>query len=266
MWVGRNLAVTLLPIRYFCREPLFALKWITLISVLAFSSLLPFEVTYVSANEALSFSFNLNMLMDDWLAIYIQPPVKDLKVDCNSTMRGGFRVSFSSEEIYMQQPASAVYLQPRSKGTYSILVSFTANFTWSATVGVYTFNREFYGRAMPVANTPSGYFVIFPKIEGGSEGNSSRSYKINIFLSSYEIASSDVFSIKLPTPVNMSLFILASAALTYVNVFLVVDLYFKSKIEGISKVRLILIGLSILASLLILHLFYGAISGGEAYA
>lgn len=220
------------------------------------------------AEEAVvNFDFNVEVLAGDTLAVFIWPPVENLSVDCNPLKSSGFRVLFSSREVQYggRQEISVVYMQPRTEGVYNVILSFSSNVKWNGTLGVYTGTVEFYKRVGSVDFTSQGYLITLHTIGMKPVDNQTSSYKINITLKAYSSTSSNPFFFKFPTPVNMALFILVILAAVYINAFFILDSFFKSRTEGISKVRWVLVGLLILASIYILYQIYGLFSGGEIY-
>ncbi|MEM2341200.1 MAG: hypothetical protein QXX94_00915 [Candidatus Bathyarchaeia archaeon] len=217
-------------------------------------------LSFSSAGEASS-EFEFRILVDDTLAILIWPPVENLSVDCIPPRSGGLRVLFSFKEERLWGNVSLVYVQPRNEGIYNLLVNFRSSVEWSGIIGVYTSDREFYGGAGSVSATPQGYFITLSGPIKMPQGD----WKIIITLNVQGGSSSTFFSLKFPTPVNMALFILFSGILAYFNAFFILDSYFKSKTEGVSKIRLIIVSLLIFVSAFILYQVYNVMVGGETH-
>lgn len=219
-------------------------------------------------NPALTveFSFpNIEILANDTLAVIIWPPVTNLSVDCVSPSSNVFRVAFFSREIDpYKRETSIIYMQPRVRGRYDLLISFNSNTTWHGVIGVYTIDSDFYGRIGSPTVTSQGYFVVLKEIEVPNENNQTLGYVVRIMLQAYSRGPSSIFFIRFPEPVNMAIFILIGVAVAYLNTFFILDSYFRSKSEGISKIRWIMVGLLVAVSLYILYWLYTVMSG-EAY-
>lgn len=215
---------------------------------------------------AVEFSFpNIEILVNDTLAVIIWPPVANLSVDCVSPNSNSFRVAFFSREVDSnRRETSIVYMQPRAGGRYDLLISFNSSTTWHGVIGVYTIDSSFYGRVGSPTVTSQGYFVVLKEVEMPNENHQSLKYIIKITLQAYNRDSLGIFSIRFPEPVNMVIFVLIGVAVAYFNVFFVLDSYFRSKSEGVSKIRWIIVGLLIAVSLYILYWLYNMMTG-EVY-
>lgn len=237
---------------------------LTLLSGTMFFYLTEFPfLVYTNENSAFETNLNAVIQVGDWLTIFIVPPVDNLWVKCNASRSSDFRISFSPKEIQYGREVSVIYVQLESEGIYSLSVSFQSNKLWNATIGVYTSDRDFYGKTKPASITSQGYFVELYSVRMIPNENKTANYRLNMVLIAQKTASSSFFNIKFPTPVNTALFVLVSAFLAYINLFFILDSYFKNKSEGVSKIRWILIALLILFSIYVLYQFYWMIVGGE---
>ena len=195
------------------------------------------------------------MLKDDILSIEIRPVVENLRVNYSSSNSRGIEIHLYSNRTLGIYYFSEVYIIPRSEGTYDITVEFSSKSPWNCEIGVYTNNYTFYGK-YPVLTSLGPFIQLTPPFGVDSkEDNQTVSYRIRIILSveSYEKKPELFPSFKFPTPVNAALFILTSFILAYINAFFILDTYFKSKVEEVSRFRLALICLIILVSLFILY-------------
>gem|GEM_PF-2045943 len=241
----------------------------SLIILILLSSVASLHSTEVSAliytdENPAAFEINLNAVIQvgDWLAIFILPPVEDLWVKCNASRSSDFRISFSPRELQYGREISIIYVQLESEGVYNLLVSFQSSNLWNATIGVYTGDRDFYGKTKPASTTPQGYFIELYSARMMPNENKTSNYRLNIVLIAQKTSPSSFFNIKFPTPVNAALFALISAFIAYINAFFIIDSYFKNKSEGVSRIRWALIVLLILFSIYVLHQFYWMIVGG----
>lgn len=232
-------------------------------------SVMIFHLTEISAliyadENPAEFEINFDAVIQvgDWLTIFILPPVDTLWVKCNASRSSDFRVSFSPKELQYGREISVIYVQLESEGVYSLLVSFHSNNLWNATIGVYTNDRDFYGKTKPASVTSQGYFVELYTVRMMPNENKTANYRINMVLIAQRTAPLGLFNIKFPTPVNAALFVLLSAFIAYINAFFILDSYFKNRSEGVSKVRWVLIALLILFSTYVLYQFYWMIVGG----
>ncbi len=211
-------------------------------------------------SDAFKWSMEERMLTDDTLAIEIRPAVENLWVNYSSPKSGGIRVAVFSNETRDIYRFSLVYVMPRTEGTYNIIVKFNSKGAWNCTVGVYTRNSEFY-KESPIM-TSSGPFILLSGPFGvTNKSNQTASYEININLQVENKDSSSWFFIKFPTPVNMALFAVVSFVIAYFNAFFLLDSYFKSKTEGLSKIRLALLCLMVLASIYVLYQIHVSMVG-----
>lgn len=205
-----------------------------------------------SLSDAFQWNFEESMLIDDTLAIEIRPAVENLRVNYSSPKSSGIRVALFSNETRDMYRFSLVYIMPRTEGTYNIIIKFNSKGAWNCTIGVYTRNSEFYKKS-PIM-TSSGPFIPLSGPFGVTASNyQTADHEINIVLQVEGENSSNWFFIKFPTPVNMALFAIISFAVAYFNVFFLLDAYFKNKVEGLSKIRLALLVLMLLASIYVLY-------------
>jgi len=208
------------------------------------------------------FELTFNFLVNDTLAIYIEPPVESISVDCDSLKSNSFRVAFFSNETQYGKSLSLVYMMPRYEGEYVLLVSFSSSRGWNGTIGVYTSDSDFYRGVGSVTYTSQGYFVRLHTIRVSPKDNVTSDYKIKVVLQVYNISSSLISIFNFPTPVNMGLFIATGIAVVYFDAFFFIDLYFKNKRESVTRARWALAGLLILVSFFILYQVYMWVSGG----
>lgn len=247
------------PLKYVLRK-VSQYKYMTLFFTIILLSSAYTAFGFSLVGEASS-KFEFRILVDDTLAILIWPPVENLSVDCIPPRSGGFRVLFSLKEERLEGNVSLVYMQPRNEGRYDLVVIFRSGVEWNGIIGVYTRDREFYGGIGSVSITSQGYFITLSGPIKMPQGD----WKIIITLYAQGGSSSTLFSLKFPTPVNMALFILFSGILAYFNAFFILDSYFKSKTEGVSRIRLIMVSLLIFVSALILYQAYNMMVSGETY-
>lgn len=204
------------------------------------------------------------MLKDDILSIQIQPAVEKLWVNYSSPKSGGIEVHLYSNKTLGLSNFSLIYFIPRSEGTYDITIEFNSKSSWNCMVGVYTLNYTFYGKR-PVMTSLGPFVQLIPPFKVNSKNRTDQitSYRIHIVLSvkKYEERSGMFLSFEFPTPVNTAIFMAISFSLAYVNAFLILDTYFRSRTEEVSRMRLALLCLMILASLFVLYYAYFFMKG-----
>jgi len=115
----------------------------------------------------------------------------------------------------------------------------------------YDFYSDYYGKRIEVSK-------FFIKLQDPLSRNMGE-WTINIMLIVERMAApSSIFSsIKLPTPVNFAIFMAVLGLMMYMNSFLIIDTYFKSRREMISRSRWILVALVAFISILIAYQLYG---------
>lgn len=221
-----------------------------------------------SAGTVLSDAFQIGpiyerMLKNDILSIEISPVVGNLWINYSSPGSRGIEVHLYSNRTIGAYNFSAVYVIPKSEGVYEMMIEFNSNFSWNCVVGVYSSNYTFYGK-YPML-TSSGPFIHLLSFGINSKNQTDRgfSYKIYIVLNveSFEREISIFPSFRFPAPVNAFIFILTNLFLAYVNVFFILDTYFKSRVSEVSKSRLAIICLMILVSLFISYQIYFLMKG-----
>jgi len=216
------------------------------------------------AEETIWQTGELRILANDTLAIYIWPPVENLSVECIPSKP--IFIKFSTNDLYEGQRVSSIYVTPKSEGTYSFMVTFSFAGAWNATIGVYTSEPKFYETVGTPTITPAGgtsagsltiltssFIILFPKIGISPEGDRSLNHKINVTLQVYNKSSNPLALLGSFKPLSIFLFAATVAGLAYFDIFLIVDSYFKNRIEGVPKTRWALIILLILASFFILY-------------
>jgi len=187
--------------------------------------------------------FNLDVLEGDWLTVYIHPAVQE--VSFNSTGSGiDFRVSTNYTLQYRQ--ITAIWVSPESQGEFDLRITFQSKSAVNYTIGVYSRNPDFYGRAVKFYGE-FGEFFTFTHPPGNRT--------INIILNSHR-QSRSFFHIELPTPVNAALFLATTGFIAYFNIFLICDTYFKNKKESVSNRRWLVCGIVMIISAFAIYQLY----------
>jgi len=203
--------------------------------------------------------YRLKMLENDILTIYLSPPVENLSARCTPiTQNGVYSLSIATRYLdpyVMRKEVSAVWIQPTKPGIYNLTIRFFSNQTWEYLLGVYSRNYDFYSDYYGKRIEVNKFFI---KLQDPLSRNMGE-WTINIMLIVERMAApSSIFSsIKLPTPVNFAIFMAVLGLMMYMNSFLIIDTYFKSRREMISRSRWILVALVAFISILIAYQLYG---------
>jgi len=225
-----------------------SLKKCLLLTMLLISLSLVFPMGIgISKNASLNVERQkADLLEKDVFAVYISPKIENLSARCQP-IRGGstFDLSISTKytDSYLGE-VSAVWIQPGEPGIYNLTVNFISNDSWEYALGAYTrnfdFYKDFYGKRIIIR----GFFVQLQPSLTRHPGN----WTINVILEVHSLSPSFFYYITLPTPFNAALLIAALGLIVYVNSFILIDTYFKSKKEIIPNTRWILVGLMLLIS------------------
>jgi len=196
------------------------------------------------------------MLEQDVFAIYISPPVNNLSARCYPLRRNGaFDLTMSTKYLdpYLRfsGEVSVVWIRPTRPGSYNLTVIFSSNKSWEYLLGVFTrnldFYKEYYGKRIEIQNI---FIELQPRLTR-HPGN----WTITVLLEIHD--SSSTFSpITLPTPFNFTMLVAAIGLIAYIDSFVIIDTYFKSKREIISNGRWIMVGIVLLISAYIAYQMY----------
>jgi len=217
------------------------------------SQVFPIEVC-TSKNDYLNIDrHTVNLVEKDIFIVYLRSNIENLSAQCRSLHRGGaldLRVSTKYVDPYLGE-VSVVGVQPGEPGIYNLTVNFMSNESWEYTFGVYTrnfnFYKEYYGKRVPIR----GFYVELQPSLTRYPGN----WTINVVLEIHGVSSSLSY-ITLPTPVNTALLVAIWGLIAYIDSFILIDTYFKSKKEIISNTRWILVGLALLISVYAAYQMY----------
>jgi len=167
--------------------------------------------------------YDFDIVEREIFAVYINPILDYVMVECKPLEYGNpFDLSVSSnytDPIFGR--ITAVWMQPEADGRYNLTIAFRSDEPWDYKVGVY----------------PGKWSVSGTRLSGN--------WTINVLLNSHGKAesSSPFFFFQLPAPVNSLLLMTMAGAIAYLNVFLFLDTYFKSKKEIVSGKRWLFVGL-----------------------
>ena len=222
--------------------------------LLAFSAV-PEESQVSGLDEIYVNRHELDLLETDVLAVYIKPVLESVSVDCEPLeLAGPFNIEVQTvhtDDLFGTK--TGIWVKLQSRGKYNLTVNFRANQTWEYTLGVYSQNLDFYRDHYKENLDIYGYFVQLP--EGTPSTRPRGNSTINIIITSHELSRS-IFSIELPTPVNSVLLVTAAGFIAYLNVFLLLDTYFKNKKEIVSNRRWFLSGIILIISAVAIYQLY----------
>lgn len=196
---------------------------------------------------------DLDLAEDDVFTIYFKPNLRSISAHC-VPLDGGNPFDLSVSTDYTDDvfgKVTAIWIRPGSRGRYNVTVTFDSNATWDYMAGVYTRNLDFYLDFYGKNVKTYGSFVELEAPNTRLSGN----WTISVVLNSHG-RSSSFFFIELPTPVNSVLLVTAAGLIGYLNIFLVLDTYFKSRKEIVSNRRWLLSGVVIVASAFVIYQLY----------
>lgn len=197
--------------------------------------------------------YDLDVVEEDVLTVFIRPVLEEVSVDCKPLDRGNpfdLSISTNNTDPYYGQ-TTAIWMRPGSRGTYNLTITFQSYKPWDYTIGVYTRNTEFYAEYYGKGIRTSGYFMELRGPYTRPSGN----WTINIRLDSHRKTPA-VLVIELPSPLNAVLFVTIAGFIAYFNVFLISDTYFKNKKEIVSNKRWLLCGIVMIVSALAIYQLY----------
>jgi hypothetical protein len=194
----------------------------------------------------------LDIVENDQLRIYIKPVLEYVSIDCNPLDHGDISYAVymnSTDELFGE--TTVFIIQPESYGIYNITINFQGNYKWNYIIGVYAQNFDFYLEFYGQNIQTEGYFAMLYGPYTRLSGN----WTINILLNSRS-RSQSVFSIVLPTPANLILLLSTAGFIVYLNAFIILNTYFRSKKEIISNKRWLIIAIIALISIFVIYQLY----------
>lgn len=203
-------------------------------------------------NNTAEYSFlNVNILEGDLFVMALNPPVENIQVNVKTVEGKGYS-SLVITNGSLRIPAftsrvSLVELIPDSPVT-NLTVTFNSNSTVRMLYGILTGNYSYYKQVSSDYYTFSnGIFVILPPQIEMASGVSKITFVLNMF-STQNVESR--FRIELPPLAKVLPLALAIVLLVYLNAYILVDSYYISIREELSRARklgvIIFLGLSAL--------------------
>ena len=195
--------------------------------------------------------YDLDVAEGDIFIIYIRPVLERVSVDCKPLVRGNpYDLSISTnytDNFYGE--TTVIWMKPGAQGKYNLTITFETNEAWDYILGVYSrnVNMSLYGKNAKVY----GRFIELQRPYTRTSGN----WTINIVLDSHG-EPLPAFVINLPTPLNSVLLATVTGLVTYFNIFILLDTYFKNLKETVSNKRWLFCGITMLASALMIYELY----------
>ncbi len=192
----------------------------------------------------------------DYVAIFITPPVYDLQA---SVLPYNLSETYDLHVIanYTQLNAggsSLVVMIPSGPGAYNLSVSFISKVPFELQYGIVTQNYTSYvhlaQQAIPLA---TGIYFL-PVVTESYGGNyTAYTFTSNVIELSDAKVTSAVLSFKFPSYASLTVFLVVSALLLYVDAFAINDTYWKEKSQEVSKKRWIAVGLLVAFTLIVIY-------------
>ncbi len=206
-------------------------------------------ILLVISGSASASYYERAIIENDTLLIQIQPVVEDLTIRYDSQSSKSVSVSYAIN----QSGYTNIWIMPESAGTLNITLVFRTTAEWNQVEGIITDKPDLYKPPYIDVQPYYGLYsiVMLSSDSGLLPGNFTRSYILSVHAS-----SASFFSFELPESINAVFFVAVVASLGYVNAFFLLDLHFKSKTEGVSRKRQIIIALLFLVSLYIAYQMY----------
>lgn len=153
---------------------------------------------------------------------------------------------------------SVVQVLPEDGGYYNLTVTFGSSKRWDYSFGVLTANYDWYANTYTkVTRVQNGYYVEFQSGKNEPPGN----YTINVVLFVKAINSRrTLLDFHLPTSTGLVLLATVAAPLAYFNAFLLVDSYYRGKVEEVTRKRWVGVAAAIVLSALALYILYGVVA------
>lgn len=217
--------------------------------------LLAFALATVPGNsEMVEYDFpRVNILEGDLFVVTFSPPVENIQVYVKGSEMKDFSLlvlTNSSLAIpVLTGRISIVQLIPQSSLT-NLTMTFDSNMTVKMLYGILTNNYTYYRQVSSEYYTFSnGILVILQPRLTIPRGAS----KITFILNRISVKSSGGFLIELPPLATILPFAAAVAILAYLNAYVIVDSYYVSKREELSRSRKLGVALLIVLSALAIY-------------
>ncbi|MFQ1021325.1 hypothetical protein [Tardisphaera saccharovorans] len=192
----------------------------------------------------------------DYVAMFLTPPVYDLQATVMPyNLSETYDLHLISNYTQLNSAGSSlVVMIPSGPGTYNLSVTFISKAPFVLQYGIVTQNYTAYPHLAgePVVLATGVWFL--PIVTESYQSN----YTAYTFTTSVTELSDakpvpSVFSFKFPSVVSLTIFLVISALLIYVDAFVVSDTYWKEKSQEASRKRWIGVILLVAFTLLIIY-------------
>jgi hypothetical protein len=202
---------------------------------------------------------NIRMLQGDLFLLALSPPVQNIQVHVKTTGGGYSYLVLTNRTLGIPDVpgrASLVQLVPEDPLT-NITVVFSSNTTVRVLYGVLTNNYTYYKQVSTNYYTFSnGIFIVLPPRMELPPGDSSMTFIISV-VSMEETESG--FRIELPPLATAIPVVVAIIFLIYLNAYAIVDSYYVSTKEELSRARKFGLALLLLLSAIVIYWLAGFI-------
>lgn len=225
---------------------------------LAFYTILIFALVFLHTFAERMQVYQVTLKPQNPFLILISPPVLDLNV--NVTMIKGrshiLYISTNQTQVitsFILPPFSIVEVVPDGVA-YNVTLSFRSNKESTVYYGAFTYSPSSDYPNYNYYRTGDGYFVPFSGITV-PPGNFSISFLL-VFLQTNSTSQQTLFSNLLPAIPRTVIFAFVSVVSTYVEAFILVNAYFKSKENELSFQSKLLIFATVVGYLFLLYWSY----------
>ncbi|MEM1558271.1 MAG: hypothetical protein QXG12_06735 [Thermoproteota archaeon] len=213
----------------------------------------------VCENNVASFS-NVNMIQGDLFLLALSPPVENIQVYIRTAGGKGYSYLVLTNRSLgipdLPGRASLIQLIPEGPST-NITVVFGSNTTVKILYGVLTNNYTYYRQVSTKYYAFSnGIFIVFPPQVEIPAGESRITFIINTF-NIHRVESG--FRIELPSLVTVIPVAAAIMFVIYLNAYIIVDSYYVSTKEELSRARKLGIAIILVSSAMVVYWLVGFI-------
>jgi hypothetical protein len=206
-------------------------------------------ITAPSAQAANVATFDTEIKTLDAFILFLSQGIQALSTLAIPSKPGSIFELYTSVELGNE---TVVQLRPHTAATYNLTVNFNSVMPWNFSFGVFTKNRASYAGFTKQRLAGAGYVIEF--LSGWNQPPGSWSFIFNIKATSLvQEDQARIGTITLPSVPNPVALVILAGGLAYPNMFLLVDAYFRSKREALSKRRLFAIGLAMTFTLIVFY-------------
>jgi len=227
--------------------------------VLALMMLAYATFSVASGGNTASFS-SINMIRGDLFVLALSPPVENIQVYVRTAEGKGYSYMVLTNRSFaipdLLGTATQIQLIPEDPST-NITIVFNSSTTVKILYGVLTSNYTYYKQVSSKYYTFSnGIFVVLPPQVEMPAGES----RITFIINTVDMKDTGGgFRIELPPLATAIPMIAVTAFLVYLNAYVIVDSYYVSKREELSRLRKLGIVLLLASSALVIYWLAGPV-------